>query len=268
MNSHRSATILDESQTAPKGHKTQDARKYVFAVVYAAEVPPIACAGMDGNEVSAIIEGRLAAVVSGVEGARIRPERRRLAVHQEVLKHLLAVTTPLPMKFGILVDSPDAVRRILRRNQRRFVEQLDRVAGKLEFGLRVTWDVPNIFEYFVGLKSELRLARDRLLGCNRPPAQDDKIELGRLFDRLLAEERERRTERVEQVLAQSGIEVRANPCRNEHEVMHLACLVSRAAKETFGDVVFRAAETFDNRFAFDYNGPWAPHNFVETGMEL
>ena len=25
---------------------------------------------------------------------------------------------------------------------------------------------------------------------------------------------------------------------------------------------------FDNRVAFDFNGPWLPHNFVELNLEI
>jgi len=213
-----------------------------------------------------ITEGRLAAVVSGISGPKIRPERRHLAKHQAVLKELLAYTTPLPMAFGILADDPEAIHKILRRNQRLFLEQLQHVAGKVEMGLRVTLDVPNIFEYFVNTKSELRSERDRLLGGNRQPTQEDKIELGRMFDRLLSEERESHTEQVEEILARACSEVKAGKCRTEREVMNLACLVTREAQEGFGNVVFQAAQMFDNNFAFDYNGPWAPHNFVEVTL--
>jgi hypothetical protein len=48
--------------------------------------------------------------------------------------------------------------------------------------------------------------------------------------------------------------------------MNLACLVDRAAVEKLKVGVFKAASLFDDNFAFDYNGPWAPHNFV--GIEV
>jgi hypothetical protein len=34
----------------------------------------------------------------------------------------------------------------------------------------------------------------------------------------------------------------------------------------FEIVDFEAAKHCDNNFAFDYNGPWAPHNFVEIDL--
>ena len=241
-------------------------RKYLYAIVAAGELPHCRGAGIDGSPLESITEGGLTAVVSGISGGKIRPERRHLAAHQGVLQQILQATTPLPVSFGILADRPEAIRKILRRSQRTFLGQLEHVAGKVEMGLRVTWDVPNIFEYFVQTDSGLRSARDRLLGAHRHASQDEKIELGRMFDRLLHQNRESHTEQVEQILGKACFETKANLCRSEREVMNLACLVGRDGQEVFGNAVFRAAQQFDNNFAFDYNGPWAPHNFVQVAL--
>ena len=139
--------------------------------------------------------------------------------------------------------------------------------GKVEMGLRVAWDVPNIFEYFVNTHPELRAARDRFLGRNHVPTQEDKIEVGRLFDRVLQEDREEHTERVEEILSPCCFEIRRNPTRSEKEIMSLACLVGReAADKDFEAAIFEAARGFDNNFSFDFNGPWAPHNFVDVEL--
>jgi hypothetical protein len=214
-----------------------------------------------------ITDGRVAAVVSGLTSSKIRPERANLRAHQAVLKRLIDDTTPLPMAFGTIAESPQAIYKILIKNRRAFDEQLARVAGKVEMGLRVTLDVPNIFEYFVNTHTELRLARDRLMSARHEFSQEEKIELGRMFDRLLNEDREDHTSRMERVLAPLCVEFKANLCRNEKEVINLACLVKRDAQEAFSAGVFSAANLFDNNFSFDYSGPWAPHNFVEIDLE-
>ena len=127
--------------------------------------------------------------------------------------------------------------------------------------------MPNIFEYFVNTHTELRLARDRLMSARHELTQEEKIELGRMFDRLLNEDRENHTARVERALVPLCVEFKANPCRDEQEVINLACLVERGAQESFSNGVFAAAKLFDNHFSFDYSGPWAPHNFVELDLE-
>lgn len=249
-------------------HAAARSRMYLYAVTGDAQRRTYGDVGIDGRKVYSIPVGRVAAVVSDVPSGKIRPERSHLAAHQGVLKTLMAESTPLPMRFGILADSPQAVREMLSRNQQTLCEQLRRVTGRVEMSLRVTWDVPNIFEYFVTTHLELCAARDRLLGGHREPTQEQKIEVGRLFDRLLNEDRETYADQVEGILTPHCIEVERNKCRNEREVMNLAWLVERTALPEFERGVFEAAKQFDNNFAFDYNGPWAPHNFVEINLAL
>lgn len=239
---------------------------YLYAIAEA-DKKSYSSVGICGNDVFAIIEGRVAAIVSGAPNYKIRPERVHLAAHQAVLKQLMTEATVLPIAFGTIAASPEAIRKILFRNQRLLRSQLERVAGKVEMGLRVTWDVPNIFEYFVNTHAELRLARDRIAGARGEPSQEEKIELGRLFDRLLTEDREDQVRRVERAISAACFEIKSNPCRNEREVMNLACLVGRNAQKEFDAAVFEAAKLFDNHFTFDYNGPWAPHNFVVMDLE-
>lgn len=245
-----------------------EAGRYLYAIADAVEHPVWGDIGVNGAAVYTISQGSVAVVVSDVTENRIRPERKNLVAHHAVVKRLMEETTVLPVAFGTIADSPKAVREILKENSGTFVDQLDRVRGKVEMGLRVTWDVPNIFEYFVNRHPQLAELRDSVLGNQRGPTQEDKIELGRLFDRLLAQDRERHTEAVIEVLAPRCVDIRQNQPREEREVMHLACLVERNAKKGFEDGVFEAAKLFDNSFAFDFNGPWAPHHFVGVALEV
>jgi hypothetical protein len=243
--------------------------RYLYAVVPGPLERTFDLSGLYGGLVYTISNGKTAAVVSDVPDDRVRPERRHLAAQQGVLRVLMtAVPALLPMAFGIIANGTKAVKRILSRNQEAFLQQLERVAWKMEMGLRVSWDVPNIFEYFVNTHGELRTARDRLLGPQGNPSQEDRVELGRLFDRLLQEDRERYLTQVEEALAHSCAEIKRNKCRVEAEVMNLACLVDRRNETAFEADVFVAARLFDNNFSFDYNGPWAPHNFVELDLKL
>ncbi len=241
--------------------------RYLYAVISGSEERIFDFLGIDEMPVYAISDGKVSAVVSDAPNGKIRPERHHLAGHHEVLKHLMADNTPLPISFGIIANGTRAIRNILTRNREALLEQLNRVEGKVEMGLRVAWDVPNIFEYFVSTHPELRATRDRLFGTRRRPAHEDKIELGRMFDRILNEDRENYTEMVEERLSPYCFEIKRNRCHNEREVMNLACLVGREAQEQFEVGIFEAARLFDNNFAFDYNGPWAPHNFVEIDLK-
>ncbi len=259
------------STKAPAKSANQDAKqtwgRYLYAVVDSRQDVDLGAVGIDDGRVYAIDDGEIGAVVSDLPNERIRPERRRLAAHHAVLKRLMETTTVLPMAFGLVADGPDAIRRILEQNRAAFTEQLERFSGKVEMGLRVCWDVPNIFEYFVNTVDELRQLRDRVFRIDREPSQEEKIELGRIFDRALMERRADHAEHVLEVLSPLCFEMKENKPRNEHEVMNLACLISRDKQQEFEQGVFAAAKFFDQHYAFDYNGPWPPHNFVDISLQ-
>jgi len=137
----------------------------------------------------------------------------------------------------------------------------------VEMGLRVFWDVMNVFEYFVNTHADLRAFRDKLYHGRRQPTRDDKIELGHMFDETLNKDRDTHTQTVERALGARCVEIKRNKPRNEREVMNLACLILKDAQKEFEEGVFEAAALFDDNYRFDFNGPWPPYNFV-TGLEV
>jgi len=224
--------------------------------------------GIGNTKIETLVEDGITAVVSAYRGSSVRPQRTNIAAHQKVLGALLAVTTPLPISFGTIADNNRAVRTALRHSHADLKEALERVRAKVEMGLNVRWDLTNIFEYFVVRHPPLRDLRDTLYAGGREPFRDRKIELGRLFSQLLEEDRERYTEQVEVVLRGCCAEIRRGEPRKEAEVMRLSCLVERDAQAAFEAAVFKVAQAFDDHYAFDFNGPWAPHTFVDVPITL
>ena len=248
------------------GKTKEKSGKYLYAIAAGSEQRDYGPLGIAGGTVYSVPTGGVAAIVSDLPAGRIRPERRNLAAHRDVIMRLMQDSTVLPISFGMIGDSRQAIQKILSRNQEALVFQLRRLADKTEMGLHVTWDVPNIFDYFVATHPELRAARDRIVGAHGEPTHEEKIELGHLFERILNEDRERLTATVEEGLAASCFETKRNPCRDVKEVMNLACLINRKDLGAFQAGVLQAASLFDDSFSFDYNGPWAPHNFVEVTL--
>ncbi|WP_295445216.1 GvpL/GvpF family gas vesicle protein [uncultured Thiodictyon sp.] len=242
--------------------------RYIYAIIPDQGPRRLGDIGLEDSEVYTIGDGRVAAVVSDLVGGRIRPQRRNMAAHQEVLKQLLRDLTPLPAAFGLVADDDAAITRILKDNRAAFLDQLARVNDSVEMGLRVSWDVPNIFEFFVGVHPELQELRDDYFRDGANLTQDEMITLGRSFERLLEQDREDYTAQVEAVMRTCCREIKRNKCRTEREIMNLACLVDRSDSARFEQAVLLAARPFDNNYAFDFNGPWAPHNFVEMDIHL
>jgi hypothetical protein len=243
---------------------------YLYAVTAGAEEKDFGPMGLYDSDVHTINDGEVTAVVSEIPiDGKLRPERRHLAAHQSVLSHLVEeADVVLPVSFGTVADSAEAIRNLLARYKPDLLKQIKRVQGKVEMELRVVYDVQNVFEYVITQHPELREMRDSVFDSKHEPSRDEKIELGQLFERLLNEDRERYTKKVTKALSSRCSEIKENKCRNEQEIMRLSCLISKDEKEAFETALAEVADTFDDNFAFEHAGPYPPYNFIEIRIKV
>jgi hypothetical protein len=249
------------------------ARRYLYAVTEAeAQVDLSGLSGVaePGGQAAAleiIPAGPLAAIASPFSGERIRPERRNLAAHQAALRALLDANIAfLPVSFGLMAPSLEDLAALLAANRPALLSDLARLAGKVEMGVKMAWDVENIFEFFVFRNPELAQLRDRLSATPGGPSTDEKIELGRTFEAMLNEARERHKNTIMRALGKWVVEFKADPPRDEKMILNLNCLVERDEERPFEKGVLQVASLFDDRYAFDYSGPWPPCNFVRVAL--
>jgi len=209
----------------------------------------------------------LAAVVSELSAKqKILPLRKNLDPHHKVIREVMKTQTIVPMTFGHVAGSEAEIARALRRNRDSICEQLDRVDGTVEMGLKVMWDVDNLFAHFVAEDLALSAFRDQLFGRAYPPTTSEQIEIGRMFEARLDREREEQTERVTELLLAGCSDVKANSLKHEKMVMDLALLIPRDKLGAFEQQVYRVAATFPAHYVFTYSGPWAPFHFVELDL--
>lgn len=245
---------------------TKKSGLYLYAIVPAS----VNCSelyGINGASISFIANETVAAAVSTVTGEKIRPQRKHLAHHQQVLKSLMAITTPLPIKFGMIAADEDSVKNLLKHHYSSLAEQLESLNNTVEMGLRLNWNVPNIFEYIVDTHPELKAMREQASIAGATASRDNMIEIGYRFSQVLENERQRHTQTVETALADCCVDIKVNDLHKENEVMNLACLVTKDSMAAFEKTIYDIANLFNDDFALDYNGPWAPHNFVDLRIE-
>ncbi len=244
--------------------------QYLYAVASEGALASLNGIGLDQSPLYPVRQNGLVAIVSDIADRRLRPERKHLNAHQNVLMQLLESGTPLPMGFGMVSEGEAATRKLLDSYSEDFREQLERVEGCVEMGLRIRWDVPNIFDFLLSRNTELTEMRDviRAVEEKQGPQHHSRIELGRRFEGLLEDEREQVDEQVCGVLERVVKEFHRGKTRAENDILNLACLVDRRRQDEFVARVIEAATAFDANYAFDYNGPWAPHNFVSLDLSF
>ncbi len=269
VNSHQ-AIKLSIKECNVSTEKLRNSRAKVIYALCASDgiKPNYKLRGLDSAPVYAIDNNGLRAVVSDTLSARLRPDRRNISAHQAVLHTLTEDSTVLPMRFGVIARNAEAVENLLSANQEAIRDHFERLNGRVEMGLRVSWDVANIYEYYVATHPVLMQGRDEIWdkNANKSGHRDEKIRLGNLYQSLRSADRIELTDKVKNVLFDYCEDIVETTVKREKDVMNLACLVERDQLDNFAKGVFEASKLFDNIYLFDYTGPWAPHNFVTLDL--
>lgn len=240
---------------------------YLYAIADADSVDPSGMTGLKDTDVTMVSHADLAAVVSPAPDGKLRPRRRNLKAHHDLLKALMDEATILPMAYGVLADSEGQVTAFLQQHTDTLRAQLKQVRGHVEMGFRASWNVDDIFSHFVEQYEELRKLRDSVFGEEEEPSRQEKIHVGEQFEALLEDARAHHRETVEEYLGEACRAIEADEVQDESEVMNLACLVPRDGVEAFEDAVVEAAEVFSDDFTFTYTDPMAPYSFADVAFE-
>lgn len=187
------------------------------------------------------------------ESAAAPPAVERLRAHEAVVRRALRSATPLPVRFGAAVFPDEAAaREALRESAEAFTATLERVAGRVEMGVRVSWRTAP--------------AAPAAEGTGRPPVRSGREYLEARRDALAAEAERRRLadaalERVAVAFGEVEMETVREPAPEGELAGRLAQLVHLRDLGRYRKVAARARESLPE-LELDLTGPWAPYSFV------
>lgn len=235
---------------------------YCYGVVRAGVTAPHG-AGVWDAPIEAVRSGDLAALTSAVGTKKMRPRRRDLLQHLDVLTAALAEGPVLPLRFGtIFADETDLVDSFLEGRREELTRLLAEFDGLIELNVKAFFRDDVVLAEIV--RDNARVARLREQTARGPEAATygKRIELGELVaSELLA----RAAKEAEQILSRlrplaRDVEVDEEPV--EHRVLRAAFLVERGRVKAFDAEMDRLAQAGEGRIDFKYVGPLPPHSFV------
>lgn len=99
----------------------------------------------------------------------ILPRRRHLLAHARVQERLMEQGTLLPMRFGMVVPDLTAVMALIAHRHEEIGGHFDRLAGKVEIGLRVAFPREAALEATLHADAALLQEHNRLTRQQKPP---------------------------------------------------------------------------------------------------
>ncbi|GEK03948.1 GvpL/GvpF family gas vesicle protein [Streptomyces sp. NPDC003388] len=211
--------------------------------------------------VRVLTAGELAAVVSDApEG--LRPKRRDLLAHQNVLAEAGAGGCVLPMRFGSVAPDDDSVTQVLGERAQHYQERLRELDGKVEYNVKATHVEEAVLHRVMAENAELR----SLAEANRTSgggSYDDKIRLGEMVAAAVKDKEAEDSAEVRSALESAGSALSVGP-ESTGWLVNLSFLVARDTAEEFLAAV-EQVRTSHPHLDLRLNGPLPPYSFVEPG---
>jgi hypothetical protein len=245
--------------------------KYVYGIVAStARVPERS--GIEDAPLELISSGAIAALVSDVAG-ELKMGRDAMTAHARVLEEAHAeeahaLATVLPMRFGVVMDDGDAVRRdLLDAHGEELVKQLTEFTEKVELKLRAMYEEETLLREVVREDRGVAALRAGLRGQSEDATYYARIRLGELIASAI--ERKRGVDAEEILAALSPLALAVDVAEPSHERIALGAsfLVEQSRLEEFDAAVDRVGETQAGRMRLRYTGPLPPHSFVRLVVE-
>jgi hypothetical protein len=219
--------------------------------------------GERGDVVHTVHFRDLAAVVSDSPVVEYERSRRNLMAHTLVLEEVMREFTLLPVRFGTVAPSAEAIQeKVLKRRYGELQGLFQEMEGRVELGLKAFWYEEAIFREIVEETPPIRSLRDKLRG--RPPEEThfDRIRLGEMVDEAMGKKRDADAEKILARLSSLVYKTQVNRVITDRMVLNAAFLVNRDREAEFDQAVQQLDAEMGHRMIFKYVGLAPPYNFV------
>ena len=242
--------------------------KYVYCVIRGREGLKFGAIGLGStpSPVHTITHRDLAAVVSDTPIGVHDPTRDNVLAHQRVNETVMRDHTVIPMSFGTVFKTSDDIVELLRSAYDAFNDVLQKMANKLEFGLKVLWDRDLIIREIEEQDEDVRKLKTEI-SWQKGSTYFARMQYGRLIDAALQQRSEQYVAEIFGALRDVSVASRTNKPIGDRMIMNAAFLVSRDREAAFDAKVKEIGARYD-KLTFKYTGPWPPYNFVNIRLKL
>ena len=252
-----------KSETARRPAAEHSRACYVYGIVREEARLPEDLNGVGGEEVSLVRHGDLAGVVSEISPRQALGTRDDLLAHEGVVEALAAETTMLPLRFGSVVTSADAlVEEMLIPYHDWFETVLADLTGTHEFAVAGIYVEDAVLREVVEEQPEAAQLRERIRGLPEDAAYYERIRLGELIVKALDEKRQADTETLVHALEPLSEAVSLRAPTSEDTAADAAFLVTDRDLPAFEEAVDELGERWAGRVRLRMIGPLAPYDFV------
>lgn len=246
----------------------QRARSYLYCVTWSQPFSGGAAfqaRGIAGQPARVIAQGDLAAIVSDSPDDQYDITLANVRAHEGVVEEAMRRTDVLPASFGTVADSDEAVQqRLLQPEAAELRSQLQRIAGRVEMGVKALWEQPALFAQIAANDPHIQDLRGQVVGTTTEQTYDMRLELGELTDQAIQAQRARDAQAILDLLSPLAVDTRTNNVISDMMIVNAAFLVEKGQQQAFTQKVKELEQANAGKLIFQSAGPLPPYNFVSV----
>jgi gas vesicle protein GvpL/GvpF len=240
---------------------------YVYGILpadveLADEMPGV---GDPPSQIRVVRSNGLAALVSEVDLSRELGSPDDLMAHKDILDASAAELPVLPLRFGAVLTSEDAVaEELLDANHDEFADALDELDGQAQFVVKGRYVEDVILDEILSQSKQAARLAEKIQGKNSDATRDARIQLGEMINEAVAAKREKDTRALGEAMNGHCVASVVRDPTHELDAVHVAFLVDSDEESDMEAVLEDLAGTWDGRIEMRLLGPMAAYDFVGT----
>ena len=240
---------------------------YVYGIV-PADVEPagdVRGVGDPPGRIELVRHGDLVALVSEVDltGTLGRPEDLR--AHAKILDTTAVEVPVLPLRFGTVMATKDAVAgELLAVYRETFAAALAEVEGRVQYVVKGRYvEQAMLAEALTEIPEAARLAR-LIRGKDPNATRHERIRLGEIIDKAIIAKRTADTRALGAVVTPCCVASVVREPTHELDAVHAALLVEISRQDELDQALSNLASDWEGRVEIRLLGPHAPYDFTPT----
>jgi hypothetical protein len=212
--------------------------------------------------VTVLTYGEIGALVSELPlDTRLgRPDH--LLAYKELLDSAALAAPVLPVRFGTVLESREAVAALLDERHDEYLAVLDELDGRLEYVVHARYVERDLLAGILAESPAAADLRERLRGQPEQGTVDLRIRLGELINQAVGARRDADTGALIDEVGELAEASMPLPPAHEQDAANVAFLVRHDQRADFEAAVARHAERCRERLTLRLLGPLAAYDFV------
>lgn len=243
---------------------------YLYGIIKSSKKKSFGNIGVGGreDEVITICKSGFCGVVSQSPIVQYPATRENTLAHERVLEEVMKGFTVLPMRFATIVESEIQLKGLLEDQADVLDEELEKLSGKKELGLKAIAKKEIIFNDIVENDKNIKALKAKIAKLPEKKSYYDRIEIGRMVEDALEKQKQRYKETILAALQPLAVQVKENAPFGDRMILNTAFFIDDAREDEFDAKINELDEKLGDKIIFKYVGNLPPYNFVELKIKL